>query len=161
MQRKALTLAVAAALAGVAGSASAAYTYTAANTAVVNISGSSATNGQLKTWAQNVLCDSHQPDHPELRQQQLRRGLHAQARQGHPVRRQDPDRRGQEQRRRFRPGHHAPDRPVHQAHGRRVLRAPGPSQRHSRHRRVRRRAGRPGGCRRRLRRHQQADLRAA
>lgn len=58
MQRKALTLAVAAALAGVAGSASAAFTYTAANTAVVNISGSSATNGQLKTWAQNVLCDS-------------------------------------------------------------------------------------------------------
>lgn len=58
MQRKVLALAVAAALAGVAGSASAAYTYTAANTAVVNISGSSATNGQLKTWAQNVLCDS-------------------------------------------------------------------------------------------------------
>jgi hypothetical protein len=58
MQRKALTLAVAAALAGVAGSASAAFTYTAANTAVVNISGSSATNTQLKLWAQNVLCDS-------------------------------------------------------------------------------------------------------
>ena len=58
MQHKALTLAVAAALAGVAGSASAAFTYTAANTAVVNISGSSATNTQLKLWAQNVLCDS-------------------------------------------------------------------------------------------------------
>lgn len=58
MQRKALALAVAAALAGVAGSASAAFTYTAANTAVVNISGSSATNTQLKLWAQNVLCDS-------------------------------------------------------------------------------------------------------
>jgi len=58
MQRKALTLAVAAALAGVAGSASAAFTYTAADTAVVNISGSSATNTQLKLWAQNVLCDS-------------------------------------------------------------------------------------------------------
>lgn len=58
MQHKALTLAVAAALAGVAGSASAAFTYSAANTAVVNISGSSATNGQLKLWAQNVLCDS-------------------------------------------------------------------------------------------------------
>lgn len=58
MQHKALTIAVAAALAGVAGSASAAFTYTAANTAVVNISGSSATNTQLTLWAQNVLCDS-------------------------------------------------------------------------------------------------------
>jgi ABC-type phosphate transport system substrate-binding protein len=58
MQRKALTLAVAAALAGVAGTASAAFTYSAGDTAVVNISGSSATNGQLKLWAQNVLCDS-------------------------------------------------------------------------------------------------------
>jgi len=58
MQHKILSLAVAAALAGVAGSASAAFTYTAADTAVVHISGSSATNNQLKQWAQNVLCDS-------------------------------------------------------------------------------------------------------
>jgi ABC-type phosphate transport system substrate-binding protein len=61
MNRTLLHLAVAAALAA-AGSASAsttaAFTYTAANTAVVNISGSSATNTQLKLFAQNVLCDS-------------------------------------------------------------------------------------------------------
>lgn len=59
MQRKALSLAVAAALSMAAGSAFA-VTYTAADTAVVNISGSSATNGQLKLWAQNVLCSSDQ-----------------------------------------------------------------------------------------------------
>jgi hypothetical protein len=58
MKRKTLSLAVAAALTAVAGSASAAFTYTAANTAVVNISGSSATNAQLRLFAQNVLCDS-------------------------------------------------------------------------------------------------------
>ena len=64
MQRKALTLAVAAALAGVAGSASAAYTYTAANTAVVNISGSSATNSQLKTLGPERAVRQHQPGPP-------------------------------------------------------------------------------------------------
>ncbi|ODU49823.1 MAG: hypothetical protein ABS92_04895 [Thiobacillus sp. SCN 63-374] len=57
MKAKVLPLAVAAALAGVAGSASAAFTYSAADTAVVRISGSSATNGQLKLYAANVLCD--------------------------------------------------------------------------------------------------------
>jgi ABC-type phosphate transport system substrate-binding protein len=57
MKAKVLPLAVAAALAGVAGSASAAFTYSAADTAVVHISGSSATNGQLKLYAANVLCD--------------------------------------------------------------------------------------------------------
>lgn len=58
MQRNALSVAVAAALVTLAGSASAAFTYTAANTAVVNISGSSATNTQLKLFAQNVLCNA-------------------------------------------------------------------------------------------------------
>lgn len=58
MQRKALSVAIAAALSVAAGSASAALTYTAADTAVVNISGSSATNTQLKSWATNVLCSS-------------------------------------------------------------------------------------------------------
>jgi hypothetical protein len=58
MQRNILSVAVAAALVTLAGSASAAFTYTAANTAVVNISGSSATNTQLKLFAQKVLCDS-------------------------------------------------------------------------------------------------------
>lgn len=59
MQRKALTLAVAAALSMAAGSAFA-ITYAPADTAVVHISGSSATNGQLKLWAQNVLCSPDQ-----------------------------------------------------------------------------------------------------
>ncbi|MBI3433121.1 MAG: hypothetical protein HY018_13035 [Hydrogenophilales bacterium] len=58
MQRKALSVAIAAALSVAAGSASAALTYTSADTAVVNISGSSATNTQLKSWAANVLCSS-------------------------------------------------------------------------------------------------------
>lgn len=47
MQRKALNIAMAAALAATAGSAFA---------ADVNIAGSSATNNQLKTWATTVLC---------------------------------------------------------------------------------------------------------
>lgn len=58
MQRKTLNLAVAAALLTLAGSASAAFTFNSGNTSVVNISGSSATNNQLKLFAQNVLCDS-------------------------------------------------------------------------------------------------------
>lgn len=62
MQRTALTLAVAAALSTFAGAASA-YSfsdggYTAANTAEIKISGSSATNNQTKTWAQTVLCQA-------------------------------------------------------------------------------------------------------
>ena len=60
MQRKALTIAIAAALSLGAGSAFA-YTfsdggYTTANTAVIKISGSSATNAQTQAWAQSVLC---------------------------------------------------------------------------------------------------------
>ena len=60
MQRKALTIAIAAALSLGAGSAFA-YSfsdggYTTANTAVIKISGSSATNAQTKAWAQSVLC---------------------------------------------------------------------------------------------------------
>lgn len=60
MQRKALTIAIAASLSLGAGSAFA-YSfsdggYTTANTAVIKISGSSATNAQTKAWAQNVLC---------------------------------------------------------------------------------------------------------
>lgn len=62
------TLPLAVALAAASGSAFAAYDfnnadgvgsgYTATNTAVVNISGSSATNNQLKAYATGVLCDS-------------------------------------------------------------------------------------------------------
>jgi hypothetical protein len=53
-----LVIAVATVLAGVAAPASAAFFYSIGNTAVVKISGSSATNTQLKLWAQSVLCDS-------------------------------------------------------------------------------------------------------
>ncbi|OYZ55762.1 MAG: hypothetical protein B7Y21_13940 [Hydrogenophilales bacterium 16-61-112] len=62
LNHKALAVAVALAFSAASGSAFA-YSfsdggYTVANTAVVNISGSSATNGQTKAWAQSVLCDS-------------------------------------------------------------------------------------------------------
>ena len=66
MKAKVLPLAVAAALASVAGSASAAFTFSAADTAVVHISGSSATNGQLKLYATNVLCDTTKMAYFEL-----------------------------------------------------------------------------------------------
>src|SRR3569833_14658 len=62
MKFKPLTLAVSGALVALSGSAFA-YNfadggYTAANTAAVYISGSSATNNQLKAWATGVFCDS-------------------------------------------------------------------------------------------------------
>lgn len=64
LNHKALAAAVALAFSAASGSAFA-YSfsdggYTAANTTVVNISGSSATNGQTKAWAQNVLCSANQ-----------------------------------------------------------------------------------------------------
>src|SRR3569832_2439425 len=62
MKFKPLTLAVSGALVALSGSAFA-YNfadggYTVANTAAVYISGSSATNNQLKAWAKDVFCDS-------------------------------------------------------------------------------------------------------